>query len=1373
MSKQAHPDDVSPLHGEVADRFGVLPNFFRLAPEAPAITENLWGFAKFGYLDNPLPPLFKERLFVYLSRFCEVRYCIARHVGFLAGLGRPSGDRLCSPETVEQVVRLIRRELPRGDDLGPYLTRLEAFSAPLLDLPGAGTPIEETIFACATHVFLQTPQAARCLAALRRVFDAPMFQHLLVFLSFVRTAHFWTKLHPELQMEEDITNLLAVHEALAECVVNDPEAAACETTQSLMNELAELRRDRALRQEVEQANVALREREVELQEAQRVAHVGSWRWDVRTDVTTGSEELFRIYGLDPNRQPFPGFSDQDGTLYPHEDWERINLAIQETTQTGVGYELDVRAFRNGEPIWITTRSEAVKNTSGEVVALRGTVQDITDRKRAEAELRQSEHRERLRADELETVMAAVPAVVWIAHDRECRRITGNRAASELLRLPHEANQSVTAPDGEKPLHFKVLKEGVELRPDQLPVQMAATGLEIRDFEEEVVFEDGTGTHLFGHAIPLRDEHGQVRGSVAAFVDISDRKRADEALRRSEERLRRMINVDGVGVLVWALPEGRLIGANDHFLRMFGYARAEVESGTLTWRDMTPSEYIAVSEKQLEGFAETGRIGPYEKEYFRKDGSRAWMVFAGATLGDGTVVEYCIDVGDRKRAEEALRRSEERLRNIFDQATAGIAQVDLNGQFITVNQRFCEITGYTEEELKNGLTRGGITHPDDQNRDRAMFELSLTNRKPYVIEKRYLRKDGTSVWVRNSVSPFMDAAGRPEHMLAVAIDINDRKLAENLQAGQRGVLEMIAKGAPLPDVLRRVCQLIEEQEPGLLCSILLTDEVGKHTGLGIGPSLPDEFVLALQGIDISPPHVGSCCKALDCGQEVLVADIENDERWSPLWRDLNLSHGLRACRSIPICGSGGSVLASVAVFRRQPGDPGPANKELLDIATHLAGIAIDRWRDVERERELLVREAMANAKFRALFDQGPLFAGIMQLDGTVIEPNRLSLDACGYTREQVVGKPFWDCPWWSPSPALVQQIRDATTQAAAGETFRAEIPYYIADGSERIVDFVLMPIMDEAGRVLFLAPTGTDITDRKRAEDALRRSELRYRLVGQAANDAIWDWDLATNEATWHEGVQRLFGYTPEQIGPDAKWWYETIHPDDRERVVHDIHAAIDGGEELWRGEYRFRRADGSYAEVLDRGRIVREGTKPIRMVGSMFDLTERKQAEGALREADRRKDEFLATLAHELRNPLAPLRNGLQVLRLAGSNGEMADEARTMMERQLGQMVHLIDDLLDLSRISRGKIELRKERVELAKIVQQAVETSRPAIENAGHDFLIDVPPGTIYVDADVTRLAQVFSNLLNNAAKYTERGGRDPTDGKASRDGGGRIGKG
>jgi signal transduction histidine kinase/ActR/RegA family two-component response regulator len=255
---------IEPLQREVRDRFGVLPNFFGLASETPDITRNLWGFAQFGYLDNPMPSLFKERLFVYLSRFCDIRYCIARHVGFLVGLGRPAGDRQCPPEMVEQVVRLIRRPLPRSDALEPHLALLEVGTAPLICLPGSDTQAEEAIFACATHVFLQTPQVARCLEALRRAFDGAMFQHLMVFLTFVRTAHYWTKLHPELGFEDDLKQLFETHEELAQCVLNDPEASACETTQVILEEVYSLRRERALREEMERALEAQRQAEARL-----------------------------------------------------------------------------------------------------------------------------------------------------------------------------------------------------------------------------------------------------------------------------------------------------------------------------------------------------------------------------------------------------------------------------------------------------------------------------------------------------------------------------------------------------------------------------------------------------------------------------------------------------------------------------------------------------------------------------------------------------------------------------------------------------------------------------------------------------------------------------------------------------------------------------------------------------------------------------------------------------------------------------------------------------------------------------------------------------------------------------------------------------
>jgi signal transduction histidine kinase len=185
------------------------------------------------------------------------------------------------------------------------------------------------------------------------------------------------------------------------------------------------------------------------------------------------------------------------------------------------------------------------------------------------------------------------------------------------------------------------------------------------------------------------------------------------------------------------------------------------------------------------------------------------------------------------------------------------------------------------------------------------------------------------------------------------------------------------------------------------------------------------------------------------------------------------------------------------------------------------------------------------------------------------------------------------------------------------------------------------------------------------------------------------------------------------------------------------------------------RQDGTRITVLAHANPFYDGDGTLRgAVNVLHDVTERKQAEDALRESDRRKTEFLAMLAHELRNPLAPLRNGLQVLRLTAHDGPTAEQARAMMDRQLTHVVRLIDDLLDLSRIGNGKIDLRRGRIELAAAVQDAVESTRPLFEERGHELTVNLPSRPVHVDGDRTRLAQVFANLLNNAAKYTEPGG-------------------
>src|SRR5262249_33787774 len=195
MNQNRRPDERR-LAQEVEARFGLVPNFFCTATAAPGLIEELWAFAKSAYLDSPLPPLFKERLFVHLSRFCPVRYCIVRHAAFLIGQGRPSGDASSPVNSPREVADLLRRPVTDGAGLTVALERLEAIS-PSAEVPLPRTQLEEDLFDVLTVMFVTPARADRCRAAVRSAFGERVFEILTAYLAFIRTAHYWTETHPD------------------------------------------------------------------------------------------------------------------------------------------------------------------------------------------------------------------------------------------------------------------------------------------------------------------------------------------------------------------------------------------------------------------------------------------------------------------------------------------------------------------------------------------------------------------------------------------------------------------------------------------------------------------------------------------------------------------------------------------------------------------------------------------------------------------------------------------------------------------------------------------------------------------------------------------------------------------------------------------------------------------------------------------------------------------------------------------------------------------------------------------------------------------------------------------------------------------------
>ena len=305
-------------------------------------------------------------------------------------------------------------------------------------------------------------------------------------------------------------------------------------------------------------------------------------------------------------------------------------------------------------------------------------------------------------------------------------------------------------------------------------------------------------------------------------------------------------------------------------------------------------------------------------------------------------------------------------------------------------------------------------------------------------------------------------------------------AGTLLAGQMQVLERIARGAPLPAVLRAIVLLVERHAPGLTASVLLLDPDGVHLRHGAAPSLPPDYVAAVNGLSIGP-RAGSCGTAAFHNSPVVTEDARTDPLWED-YRALASEFGIRGCWSTPINGVGNSVLGTFAVYSAEPRRPSTQELSLIGVATYLAGIAIER----------------------------------------------------------------------------------------------------------------------------------------RRAEEELRVSFERLRLVSRATDDTVWDWDLQSGALWWGDGARALMGCEPSELEPDVRSWTTRIHPDDHDRVVTSIHAVIDSGGNSWTCEYRFRKGDGSFAAIFDRGYVIRDAdARPVRMVGSMMDVTESRRAHQALTASER------------------------------------------------------------------------------------------------------------------------------------------------------------
>jgi len=1018
-----------------------------------------------------------------------------------------------------------------------------------------------------------------------------------------------------------------------------------------------------------------------------------------------------------------------------------------------------------------------------------------------------------------------------------------------------------------------------------------SGYRLNDAESHEPDKQGSTKSFLNNLVGII-ENGFLLRAWGSQRDISDRKRTQEALGETNQTLQALIQASPLAIISLD-RDSNLKTWSPAAQSLFGWTEQEVLGRPLPFiPEDKQEEFRQFHQLNLEGKSLTG----LELRRQKKDGSPIDIVIWAAPLHDAkgnisSTMAIIADITERKQAQEELRESEARFRRLVESNIFGVAFGNFTGSIHYVNDYFLNMVGYEREELLSGQIHWTqMTPPEFLPLDAQAAEELRIRGVATPFEKEYIRKDGTHVPILIGGALLKEPYDQPQEVAAFYLDLTEHKRNQALLAAQTHVLEMIATGVPLPEVLDVLVRLIEEQSDEALCSILLLAQDETKLAECVAPTLPETYKDAIkEGVPIGA-CAGSCGTAAYRRESVIVSDIANDPLWAE-YRDLPLSHGLQACWSMPIFGSNGEVLGTFAMYYRTPRDPSPGEWQLVEVSTHLAGIAIERKRG-----ELALRES--EERFRKFFEEAPIGISIVGLDGRLHKINKTYCEMLGYLEEELTQLTFADIThpedfetdfcyaeqlfkgeipsyqlekryikkngeslWINLTATLISEqdgkvcygmgmVEDITerkrTQEALEETNQtlqaliqacplAITVFSLDDGkvkmwnpaAERIfgwkaqealghflpsvpeekqeeflanLDFVRQrqvltgvetrrqkkdgslidisvwaaPLRDPKGNISCMSIVA-DISDRKQAEEALKESEERFRKLTEKVRVIPWEADATTGNFTY-VGPQtvEILGY------PLADWytdnfWPQHIHSEDREWAIKycvDSSALLENYE----FEYRMLAADGRVVWLYDIVNVVRSEDGPSLLRGFMIDITQRKRLEeereqllareqtaraasetarSAAEAANRTKDEFLATLSHELRTPLNAMLGWTQMLRTRKFDEATTARALETIDRNTKSLAALIEDVLDVSRIITGKLHLNIRRVELVSVVEAAIDTVRPAAQakTIRLESILDHSLDPILGDGN--RLQQVVWNLLSNAVKFTPKGGR------------------
>ncbi|WP_343630680.1 ATP-binding protein [Roseateles sp.] len=704
---------------------------------------------------------------------------------------------------------------------------------------------------------------------------------------------------------------------------------------------------------------------------------------------------------------------------------------------------------------------------------------------------------------------------------------------------------------------------------------------------------------------------------------------------------------------------------------------------------------------------------------------------------------------RREAAAALQRSRQQLDQVVDSIRDQFFALDQEWRFTFANDRVIAITGRSREDLLGRSIWAVFPRLVG-----TLFEVKLREAARRGNPSRFVYADAGTDDERkfsHHVYPTPDGG-----VSVLVVDVTEAMRRELNASFLASVSDVLARSLEPAELMQQVGEKIGRHLRLSSCAFNEVDDALGVTAVPYGWFRPDV-----------PSLVGGLYRHVDYvdttviesnrrGESVVVRDTLADARTRA---EPFATLKVRSFVTVPFHRDG-RWRFTLAVTDDQARD---WHGDELELIRQLAEVVFPR---LERARaEVSAREAEARLRMAAeaarlgfwTWDLAssrvqidPICCGLFGLHGAdsveAVRPTEGNGILSFTTTEQVV----LDRIHADDRKRIAQALEVAMAGAAP---YDVEFRVVMSDGSVRWLGGMGDVQRDQSGKTTGMAGVNLDITSRRTAELALRASEARFRTMADTAPAMLWVTDADDHLEFISRGWFEYTGQSQEEAYRDGIGWTVQVHPDDREAAARAFLAA--SKQRLpFELQYRLHRSDGVYRWAIDAGRPRSDDRGQwLGYIGSVIDIHEQKVALDALREADHRKDEFLATLAHELRNPLAPIRNALRLLDLVEAPAQ-SQRIREMLQRQVSHMVRLVDDLMEASRISRGKLDLQLESVTLNDVLRDAVETSRPLMERSSHTLRARIPDEPVWVRGDPVRLAQIFANLLNNAAKYTADGG-------------------